>query len=220
MPEPVLEMTAGKLLVFMPNVPDAVSLEIIRHTFKIPVMGVIEPGARAAATATRNGLVGVIGTEATIKSGAYGRAIRGIDDSIRVIERSCPLFVPLVEEGWLNDEVAELVARRYLSGMKLSNIDTLVLGCTHYPLLKQVIKKVMGEDIVLIDSAIEKAKNVSKILRTSGLLKTEDTPAFRKYYVTDCPERFQKIGKRFMLDSLEDITRIEIASLEETAVAL
>ncbi|MBF0459487.1 MAG: glutamate racemase [Nitrospirae bacterium] len=209
-----------KLLIIACNTASAVSLDIIRTAFKIPVMGVIEPGAKAAAQATQNGRVGVIGTEATIKSGAYGRTIRRIDPRIVVIERSCPLFVPLVEEGWLDDEVVELVARRYLTAMKLSNIDTLVLGCTHYPLLKNVIKRVMGDDVVLIDSAIEKAKNVSKILTSSGLLKTWDRPAFRKYYVTDCPDRFQEIGKRFMLDSLEDITRIEIASLEEKAIAL
>ncbi|MEO5361733.1 MAG: glutamate racemase [Nitrospirota bacterium] len=209
-----------KLLIIACNTASAVSLNIIRNTFKIPVLGVIEPGAKAAAQATKNGLVGVIGTEATIKSGAYGRTIRSLDSRIKVIERSCPLFVPLVEEGWLDNEVVEMVAQRYLTEMKLYNIDTLVLGCTHYPLLKKVIKKVMGDDVVLIDSAIEKAKNVTKILTTSGLLKTLDTPVHRKYYVTDCPDRFQEIGKRFMLDSLEDITKIEIASLEEKAMAL
>ncbi|MBF0554877.1 MAG: glutamate racemase [Nitrospirae bacterium] len=209
-----------KLLIIACNTASAVSLDIIRAAFKIPVMGVIEPGARAAAMATKNGRVGVIGTEATIKSGAYGRTIRNINSGIVVIESSCPLFVPLVEEGWLDDEVVELVARRYLAGMRSSNIDTLVLGCTHYPLLKRVIKKVMGEGVVLIDSAIEKSKNVRDILTSSGLLKAAGTPVFRKYYVTDCPDRFQEIGKRFMLDSLEDITRIEIASLEEKAIAL
>ncbi|KWT82465.1 glutamate racemase [Candidatus Magnetominusculus xianensis] len=209
-----------KLLIIACNTASAVSLNIIRNTFKIPVLGVIEPGAKAAAQATKNGLVGVIGTEATIKSGAYGRTIRSLDPRIKVIERSCPLFVPLVEEGWLDNEVVEMVAQRYLTEMKLYNIDTLVLGCTHYPLLKKVIKKVMGDDVVLIDSAIEKAKNVAKILTTSGLLKTLETPVHRKYYVTDCPDRFQEIGKRFMLDSLEDITKIEIASLEEKAMAL
>ncbi|MBF0516638.1 MAG: glutamate racemase [Nitrospirae bacterium] len=209
-----------KLLIIACNTASAVSLDIIRNTFKIPVLGVIDPGAKAAALATKNSRVGVIGTEATIKSGAYGRTIRRINPGISVIERSCPLFVPLVEEGWLDDEVVELIVRRYLTQMKLSNIDTLVLGCTHYPLLKKVIKKVMGDDVVLIDSAIEKAKNVSNILTSSGLLKPLDTPISRKYYVTDAPERFQEIGKRFMLEALDDITKIEIASLEEKAVAL
>ncbi|MCG6552550.1 MAG: glutamate racemase [Candidatus Magnetominusculus sp. LBB02] len=207
-----------KLLIIACNTASAVSLNIIRNAFKIPVLGVIEPGAKAAVLATKNGRVGVIGTEATIQSGAYGRTIRDIDKHIVVVERSCPLFVPLVEEGWLDNEVVELAARRYLAEMRLSNIDTLVLGCTHYPLLKKVIKKVMGDDVVLIDSAIEKAKNVTKILTSSGLLNTPETPTFRKYYVTDCPERFQQIGKRFMVDSLEDITKIGVSSLEEKAI--
>ncbi|MBF0566127.1 MAG: glutamate racemase [Nitrospirae bacterium] len=203
-----------KLLIIACNTSSATSLESIRNVLDIPVLGVIEPGAKAAAATTRNNRVGVIGTEATIKSGAYRKAIQNVNRSIEVIEKSCPLFVPLVEEGWLNDDITELTARRYLQEVKDAGIDTLVLGCTHYPLLKDVIKKVMGEQTVLIDSAIEKAKVVKQILTDLRILKKDTNGTFRKYYVTDSTDRFLTVARRFLLEPIEDITTIEIASLE------
>ncbi|MEO5356376.1 MAG: glutamate racemase [Nitrospirae bacterium YQR-1] len=208
-----------KLLIIACNTASAISLDIIKQTFDIPVLGVIDSGAGAAVSATGNNRIGVIGTETTIKSGAYRRAIQQIDDSIVVFERPCPLFVPLVEEGWLDTDVTLLVATRYLADLKESLIDTLVLGCTHYPLLKNVIRKVMGEGVTLIDSAIEKSVNVKALLSEMDILKKSTDGTYRKYYVTDSPERFQNIGKRFLEDPIEDITKIEVASLE-TAVAV
>ncbi|QWR76565.1 glutamate racemase [Candidatus Magnetomonas plexicatena] len=208
-----------KLLIIACNTASAISLEVIKQTFDVPALGVIDSGARAAVSATRNGRIGVIGTETTIKSGAYRRAIQSFDDSAVVFERPCPLFVPLVEEGWLDIDVTQLVAARYLAGLKQSMIDTLVLGCTHYPLLKNVIRAVMGDGVTLIDSAIEKSLNIRQLLSDSDILKKDSIGTFRKYYVTDSPERFQKIGKRFLEDPIEDITKIEVTSLE-TAVAV
>ncbi|MBF0538620.1 MAG: glutamate racemase [Nitrospirae bacterium] len=203
-----------KLLIIACNTSSAISLYSIRNMLDIPVLGVIEPGAKAAVAATRNGAIGVIGTEVTIKSGAYRRAIHSHNGGVVVYEQCCPLFVPLVEEGWLNDDITEAVARKYLKGLIRSGIDTLVLGCTHYPLLKDVIKKVMGSDIVLIDSGIEKAKNVKNILKDLNLLKRDNKDTFRKYYVTDSPDRFIDIGRRFLAEPMEDITSIELTSLE------
>ncbi|MBF0519075.1 MAG: glutamate racemase [Nitrospirae bacterium] len=208
-----------KLLIIACNTASAISLDVIKQTFDIPALGVIDSGARAAVNATRNGRIGVIGTETTIKSGAYRRAIQNLDHSAVVFERPCPLFVPLVEEGWLDTDVTYLVATRYLAGLKQSMIDTLVLGCTHYPLLKNVITAVMEDEVTLIDSAIEKSLNIRQLLSDSDILKQDSHGTFRKYYVTDSPDRFQKIGKRFLEDPIEDITKIEVTSLE-TAVAV
>ncbi len=165
-----------KLLVVACNTASSISLEAIKAAFSVPVIGVIEPGARAAVRATRNKRIGVIGTEATIKSGSYQRAIRAINSGVRTITTPCPLFVPLVEEGWLNEEVTYLVAKKYLSHLIEEDIDTLVLGCTHYPLLKIPIERVMGDGMTLIDSAVEPSAVGIKflvnftILISSGIL--------------------------------------------------
>ncbi|OGW44298.1 MAG: glutamate racemase, partial [Nitrospirae bacterium RBG_16_43_11] len=136
-----------KLLVVACNTASAVSLSELRKQFSIPIIGVVEAGARAASRATKNGKVGIIGTETTVSSGAYTKAIREINADIETFGQSCPLFVPLVEEGWIDDDVTLAVAERYLGGFKNKGIDTLVLGCTHYPLLKGIIQKVMGNDV-------------------------------------------------------------------------
>ena len=167
-----------KLLVVACNTASAVSLSELRKQFSIPIIGVIEAGARAASRATKNGKVGIIGTETTISSGAYTKAIREINADIDTFGQACPLFVPLVEEGWINDDVTHAVAERYLGILKDKGIDTLVLGCTHYPLLKGIIQKVMGNGVRLIDSAEETANEVKEVLMglslaTSKLLGTK-----------------------------------------------
>lgn len=187
-----------KLLVIACNTASAVSLDAVKREFPLPVIGVLEPGARAAAACTRNRRVGVIGTEATIRSGAYEKAIRALDPSITVESLACPLFVPLVEEGWTDNDVAELVARRYLAPLGERGIDTLVLGCTHYPLLKDVITRVMGGSITLIDSARETAKEVVSVLDKLNWHTPAAAAPSRKFFVTDGPERFEKVGKRFL----------------------
>jgi len=200
-----------KLLVVACNTASAVSLEAVKKEFPLPIIGVLEPGARAAVAATKTGKVGVIGTEATINSGAYERALQRISPRIDVHSRACPLFVPLAEEGWTDNEVAELVAEKYLSSLRGTGIDTLVLGCTHYPLLKTVISKTVGSEITLIDSATETAKEVVTVLER--LNWRGNAEGIRKFYVTDTPERFEKIGKRFLGD---ERVRAEQVNLAET----
>ncbi|MCG2813133.1 MAG: glutamate racemase, partial [Thermodesulfovibrionales bacterium] len=199
-----------KLLVVACNTASSVSLEAIRKSVSVPVIGVIEPGACEAVKGTRNKKIGVIGTEATIKSSAYKKAIEAIDDSIQVFGFPCPLFVPLVEEGWTEGEIAMMVAEKYLREVKEEGVDTLVLGCTHYPLLKKVISEVMGSDIRLIDSAVETAKRTAEILKKDGMERRVKERPSRGFYVTDSPERFVKVGERFLQQKIERIEKIEL----------
>lgn len=197
-----------KLLVVACNTASAISLKEIEKTFPLPVIGVLEPGARAAVRATKSKRVGVIGTEATIGSGAYPEAMKRLDPEIEVIGTPCPLFVPLVEEGWVDNEIALMVAKRYLNPLKKEAIDTLLLGCTHYPLLKGILKDVMGDGVTLIDSAQETAAEVEKILSEKGLLKKNSEEGRHRYFVTDAPGRFIKLGKKFLGFRIEGVEKI------------
>jgi len=190
-----------KMLVIACNTASAISLEAVKKEFPLPVIGVLEPGARAAAAATKTRKVGVIGTEATIGSGAYEKAIMQIASDITVHSLSCPLFVPLAEEGWTDNDVVQLVAEKYLAPLRGRDIDVLVLGCTHYPLLKKVISRVVGPEITLIDSATETAKEVVDVLEKLRWRGNGKGEGIRKFYVTDSPSRFEKIGKLFLGDS-------------------
>jgi glutamate racemase len=199
-----------KLLVVACNTASAVSLDAIKAKVSIPVIGVIEPGAKAAVQATKNRKVGVIGTDATVKSNAYTRAIHAIDNNIEVIGLACPLFVPLVEEGWTEGHITALIAGEYLSRIQGKGIDTVVLGCTHYPLLKNVITEVMGEHVRLIDSAVEISYEIRKTLEALGMKREQQGNSLRKFFVTDSPERFLKVGERFLGQKLEHIDTIEV----------
>lgn len=199
-----------KMLIVACNTASAVSLNDLRERFNIPVLGVISPGARAAVAATRNKRIGVIGTEATINSSAYTREIKTLDPEVDVMGLPCPLFVPLVEEGLTDDEITRLVAKRYLNGLGDKGIDTLVLGCTHYPLLKGIISETVGRDIVLIDSAIETAKEAKRLLQGMDLGSKAGSLPMRRFYVTDAPERFISVGERFLGSRIEEIEKIYI----------
>ena len=199
-----------KMIVVACNTASSVSLEAIRNSVPVPFVGVIEPGAKAAVSATGNKKIGVIGTEATIKSNSYARAIMKIDDSIKVFGMACPLFVPLVEEGWTEGKIAEMIASEYLKEIKRKDIDTLVLGCTHYPLLKGILSEVMGKSVSLIDSAIETAREIEKILGDLSLLNTSGGNIIREFYVTDAPDKFKTIGERFLGEPIEHIKKIEL----------
>jgi glutamate racemase len=198
-----------KLLVVACNTVSSISLNEIRKRVSIPVVGVIDPGAHAAVKATVSKKIGVIGTEATVRSNAYRRAIKSIDETIEVFGTACPLFVPLVEEGWTEGNIARLIVERYLKEFKGSGVDTLVLGCTHYPLLKRVIAEVMGS-IFLIDSAIETSKVVAEVLAFSGKLRNFSSAPLMEFFVTDSPEKFVMVGERFLNDSIVNIKRIAL----------
>ena len=162
-----------KVVVVACNTSTAIALSQLKERLAMPVIGVIEPGVRRAIQRTKNKKVGVIGTEATIQSGAYTRALKAADSAIEVYSRACPLFVPLVEEGWTDNEVVEMTAKAYLQGFKQSGIDTLILGCTHYPLLKKAIRKFMGPGVRLVDSAEETAKVVESVLKKTSIVRKD-----------------------------------------------
>ena len=187
-----------KLLVVACNTSSAWALPEIRRAARVPVIGVIEPGARAAAAATRAGRIGVIGTEATVKSGAYPKALKALSPRVRATSSPCPLFVPLVEEGWWTGDVVAAVARRYVAPMKAARVDTLILGCTHYPYLKSVLAKVMGPRVRLIDSAEETARETESALAESGLRAPKGPRGRREFYASDAPERFSRLGRRML----------------------
>jgi glutamate racemase len=199
-----------KLLVVACNTVSAVGLDELSREASVPVIGVLEPGSRAAARKTVNGKVGVIGTQATIKSSAYVKAIHAVKDGIEVSTQACPLFVPLVEEGWLEGQVPELAAEKYLEGLKSSGVDTIVLGCTHYPLLKPVISRVMGPDVQLIDSAAETANEVWERLQSMGLESRGNETPLREFFVTDSPDGFKSVGDRFLGQSIGDISMVKL----------
>lgn len=193
-----------KMLVAACNTASAFAVPSLARELSIPVIGVILPGAQAAAAATRTGRVGVIGTEGTIRSGAYVSAIKAVNPGVSAFVKACPLFVPLVEEGWAEDEITVRVAERYLAELKESSIDTLVLGCTHYPLLKKTIASVMGEGVALIDSAASTAAEVKRTLAERGLLNDCADAASHRFFVTDSPKRFMAVGRRFFGDRLSE----------------
>jgi glutamate racemase len=197
-----------KAVVVACNTSTAIALPQLRDSLSIPVIGVIAPGVRKAIQSTRNNKVGVIGTEATIQSGAYTRALKKADAAVEVYSRACPLFVPLVEEGWTDNDVVEMTVNAYLGSLKQSGIDTLILGCTHYPLLKKVIRKFMGSSVRLVDSAEETAKEVESALKKAALTKKK-SKALHSFFVTDAPDRFIKVGRRFLGEKVESAVRIE-----------
>lgn len=194
-----------KTLVVACNTATAHALPALREALAMPVIGVIEPGARAAVEATRNGHVGVIGTAGTIKSGAYERALRAIEPGLRVTARACPLFVPLVEEGWVNREATRLVAEEYLAPLLREEVDTVVLGCTHYPLLKSVIGDVLGATVRLIDSAEETARETSAVLGQQQLAASADAEPRYRFIASDDPLMFLQLGQRFLGGAIESV---------------
>lgn len=199
-----------KLLVVACNTASAVALPTLRRSLPIPVVGVIEPGAKRAVEVTRSGVVGVIGTSGTIRSSAYSRAIKRLNPDISVLAKPCPLFVPLAEEGWIDNDVTIMTARLYLEELREAQVDTLVLGCTHYPLLKKVIAEVMGPDVTLVDSAEETARTVATILQEKCMLRPPAELGNHHYYVTDVPAGFIRVGNRFLGGKLGDVYQVSL----------
>ncbi|KPU27451.1 glutamate racemase [Caloranaerobacter sp. TR13] len=202
-----------KAIVIACNTASAIALESAREKFDVPIIGVIEPGAKAAISATRNNKIGVIGTSGTINSEAYQTLIRNMDKSSEVIGVACPLFVQIVEEGWEDTDVAMLAAEKYLMELKEHNIDTLVLGCTHYPILRYTLSKVMGKEVSLVNPAFETAKTVKEMLISNDMLKdSTDKPKY-KFYVSDDPEKFRRIGGNFLRREIQSIEKVNIENL-------
>jgi glutamate racemase len=201
-----------KMLVVACNTASALALEDLRKAMPFPVLGVIEPGAHAALAASAGGRVGVIGTEATVRSGAYEKALHRLSPGLRVISRACPLFVPLVEEGWVDHPVARAVARIYLNPLLKRKVDTLVLGCTHYPLLKPALKKIVGR-VKLIDSAEETAKDVLGRLTKDGRL-AQGRPSRTAFYSSDDPGKFSRLGRLFLGRPLSSVRRLHLNGVD------
>ena len=199
-----------KAIVIACNTSTAHALEELQAALPVPVLGVIEPGARAAVSAAGFHPVGVIGTAGTIRSKAYDRAIKALNPGAELITRACPLFVPLVEEGWLNHPATELVAQEYLHPVRAKNIRALILGCTHYPLLRPLIQEVVGERVKLIDSGAETAAALDDVLARDGLGAPESAIPTYRFMVSDDPERFQRLGRGFLGHRVE---QAEVLSL-------
>ena len=201
-----------KAIVIACNTSTAHALAAVREASPVPVLGVIEPGARAAVAAADGQPIGVIGTAGTIKSRAYERAIRQLAPHAEIVSRACPLLVPMVEEGWLNHPATELVAEEYLAPVRGRNVTTLVLGCTHYPLLKPLLQEVIGIGVRLIDSGAETATALEEILQQGDLAAPQDAPVTHGFYVSDDPERFRRVGAGFLGQRVSDAEVISLGT--------
>jgi glutamate racemase len=196
-----------KLIIVACNTACSLSLPVLKKKIGIPVVGVIEPAVKKAIEVSKNDNIGIIGTNSTINSKAYDKKIKKINKKARISSKSCPLFVPLVEEGWLNSNITRKIAQMYLESLKKDKIDTLILACTHYPLLKNVIRQTMGQKVKLIDSAGEVAKVVKSVLvANNSLRQSKHTPVY-SYYVSDEPLNFAKIGAKFLGRSIKKVKR-------------
>lgn len=196
-----------KLICVACNTVSSLALPVIKNHFKVPIVGVISPGVREAVYATQNKRIGVIGTKGTINSGTYETEIKQLDPKVKVTAVACPLFVPFAEEGWLKGDVVLQVARTYLKPLKEARVDTVILGCTHYPLLKGIIKEVLGKDVTLIDSAKQVAIEVKKILAAEGQLN-KGRRGKRRFYVSDNPEWFSGLAERFLGVSPSNVKKV------------
>lgn len=199
-----------KAVVVACNTATAHALDSLRSASPVPVIGVVEPGARAAVAATRAKNVAVIGTAGTVASGAYRRALLALEPSLQVTEQACPLFVPLVEEGWFAHPATRLVADEYLAPVHAIGADALVLGCTHYPLLKPLLADVLGPGVALIDSAQETARDLAAALASQGMESDGRVPATHRWVATDDVARFARVGALFTGRPLEEVELVEL----------
>ncbi|MGA1875854.1 MAG: glutamate racemase [bacterium] len=204
-----------KVVVVACNTASAFSLNRLRSHISLPCLGVIEPGARVAVNQTTNGRIGVIGTTGTISSQAYDQALKEIDPEVEVFSRACPLFVPLVEEAWIDNSITYKVAETYLAYFKTKDIDTLILGCTHYPLLKRAISDILGPKVTLVDSAVSLAEELRGVLLHTGLMNQKDRPGTLKLFVTDLPERFMDQGRLFLQRTIFPVEHIDLNNIQD-----
>jgi glutamate racemase len=199
-----------KMLIIACNTMAAVAAPVVKRLAPdLPVLDVIDAGAQAAVAESRGGAIGVIGTPTTINSNAYARRMHALNPTVRVFSQACPLFVPLVEEGWLEHPVTRLTAEEYLRPVLVEKVESLVLGCTHYPLLKPLLQSVVGADVHLIDSAVTIAEQAAQVLQQRQLANDGQHLANYRYFVTDIPLRFQTIGERFLGRALGSIAKVD-----------
>ena len=201
-----------KAIVIACNTASALAASYLRDKCSVPVLGVIRPGSRRAVEQTRTGHIGVIATEATVASGAYEKAMLAIRSGIEVTSRACPLFVPLAEEGWLNHPVTYQVAEEYLAELRSSRIDTLVLGCTHYPILRPVIERTLGDQVKYVDSGEAVAERLAEMLADDRMACEPGQPRTEEFYVTDSPERFRRVAERFLGRLLESVETVKLGT--------
>lgn len=200
-----------KAVVIACNTASSASLDLVKAEFgSIHIIEVIKPGANAAVKETKNKRIGIIGTSATINSGVYERAVKEIDNTIKVYSKACPLFVPLVEEGWWENDITLRTAEKYLMPLKEKDIDTLVLGCTHYPLLEATIRKVMGDDVKLVSSATEIAKIINKIISDEEIGRDEKIKPVYRYYTSDSVEKFEEMGSNILGKKIFSVEKVDI----------
>ena len=196
----------AKIIVVACNTASSNALEFLKKRIRLPIVGVVLPGVRYALSKAGERKFGVIGTEATIKSESYKRMLNKFSDiPIKVYQRACPLFVPLVEEGWLNNKIARDTVSFYLKNFKSLKLDVLILGCTHYPLLKDLIRKVLGPEILIVDSAKAAAEEVAALLKQKGISASRKIRGSRTYYVTDSPEKFKQLARAFLVEPVRKI---------------
>lgn len=204
-----------KLIVIACNSASSVALEAVREMSPVPVIGMIEPASASALRETKSGVIGIIGTRATIASNAYPNMIKTLTNTedIKIFMQACPLFVPIVEEGWLEHSATRLIAEEYLSEFRTNNIDTLILGCTHYPLLKPLLQELLPR-VALIDSGEHAAVNAIRILAEQGNLTQEQAKFIRKpkitFYVTDMPATFYQIAELFLGFTIQKVEKISL----------
>jgi glutamate racemase len=203
----VLLKNKVKMIVVACNTASSLALDVLKKECPVPIVGVIDPGAQQAARSTKSKKVGIIATHSTVKSGKYARRLKDFEPKVQVLSQPCPLFVPLVEEGWQDHDVTYRVALEYLADLKKEGVDTLILGCTHYPLLKKTIARVMGSKVTLIDSAREVAMEVKKILAGQNLLRHQKKAPSHLYLVSDEPEIFKYRAHRFLGTSVKNVKR-------------
>ncbi len=202
-----------KLIVVACNTASSAALNALREHFEIPIIGMIEPGAKIALETTKNEKIGVIGTNATINNKAYSNELLKIDPKAKIVEKACPLFVPLAEEGWLDHKATYAAAEEYLAELKSEKVDTLILGCTHYPILSKVIQDVMGHDVKLIDSGTAASKIVEDYLNGRNLRNPSNNIGINEYYVSDLPIKFKEVAERFLGRKVSNVHKVDLEEI-------
>ena len=202
-----------KTIVVACNTVSSVAVDTLRKYFNIPFISMIEPGSDFALRETKNNRVGIVGTNATINNKAYSKDLLKKNGDLYVAEKSCPLFVPLAEEGWLSHKATEIIAKEYLNDLTEKEIDTLILGCTHYPVLTEIIQKVVGEDVKLIDSGFASSHKVKEYLTNHDTLNEKTSKGKHEFFVSDVPSKFKEIAERFLGREVENLQKIDVEHL-------